>query len=249
MGKLLHLTNDPSSDGELRACQCCAGIRGKRPPAVRQHVEVLRGMGGPVCTLVMINQPREILAFRVTDERKGDSSQFKDLVDGSLGALGLEIRRASGQGSWRRGQPRHKVPMPGRESAGSAAEGTGPQAPRDQNGTACAGQGKIQDTMLAWAHDMEDHTGPESRTRRTGRGGSATAGGGWWRSCSRRSSGCRFKKQNSYENVRKPSSEPQARPADNNPGHLLRQLGGRAIASKRRQITGLTHESLTAMAA
>ena len=45
----------------------------------------------------------------------------------------------------------------------------------------------------------------------------------------------RFKKQNSYENVRKPSSEPQARPADNNPGHLLRQLGGRAIASKRRQ--------------
>ena len=45
----------------------------------------------------------------------------------------------------------------------------------------------------------------------------------------------RFKKQNSYENVRKPSSEPQARPADNNPGHLLQQLGGRAIASKRRQ--------------
>ena len=40
---------------------------------------------------VMINQEtREILAFRVTDERKGDSSQFKDLVDGSLGALGLD---------------------------------------------------------------------------------------------------------------------------------------------------------------
>ena len=39
----------------------------------------------------MINQEtREILAFRVTDERKGDSSQFKDLVDGSLGALGLD---------------------------------------------------------------------------------------------------------------------------------------------------------------
>ncbi len=39
---------------------------------------------------VMINQEtREILAFRVTDERKGDSSQFKDLVDGSLEALGL----------------------------------------------------------------------------------------------------------------------------------------------------------------
>ena len=40
---------------------------------------------------VMINQEtREILAFRVTDERKGDSSQFKDLVDGSLEALGLD---------------------------------------------------------------------------------------------------------------------------------------------------------------
>ena len=37
------------------------------------------------------------------------------------------------------------------------------------------------------------------------------------------------------ESVRKPSSEPQARPADNNPGHLLQQLGGRANASKRRQ--------------
>ena len=39
----------------------------------------------------MINQEtREILAFRVTDEREGDSSQFKDLVDGSLEALGLD---------------------------------------------------------------------------------------------------------------------------------------------------------------
>ena len=39
----------------------------------------------------MINQETgEIVAFRVTDERKGDSSQFKDLVDGSLGALGLD---------------------------------------------------------------------------------------------------------------------------------------------------------------
>ena len=50
---------------------------------------------------VMINQEtREILAFRVTDERKGDSTQFKDLVNGSLGALGLdpESLRAGGPG-------------------------------------------------------------------------------------------------------------------------------------------------------
>ena len=40
---------------------------------------------------VMINQEtREILAFRVTDERKGDSSQFNALVDDSLEALGLD---------------------------------------------------------------------------------------------------------------------------------------------------------------
>ena len=39
----------------------------------------------------MINQEtREILAFRVTDERKGDSSQFNDLVDDSLKILGLD---------------------------------------------------------------------------------------------------------------------------------------------------------------
>ena len=39
----------------------------------------------------MINQEtREILAFRVTDERKGDSSQFNALVDDSLEALGLD---------------------------------------------------------------------------------------------------------------------------------------------------------------
>ena len=40
---------------------------------------------------VMINrETRMILAFRVTDERKGGSSQFKDLMGGSLGALGLD---------------------------------------------------------------------------------------------------------------------------------------------------------------
>ena len=48
---------------------------------------------------VMINQEtREILAFRVTNERKGDSSQFKDLVDGSLGALGLDPGEPQGGG-------------------------------------------------------------------------------------------------------------------------------------------------------
>ena len=40
---------------------------------------------------VMINQEtREILALLAADERKGDPSQFKDLVDGSLEALGLD---------------------------------------------------------------------------------------------------------------------------------------------------------------
>ena len=79
---------------------------------------------------VMINQEtREILAFRVTDERKGDSSQFNGLVDDSLDALGLnpedlragvlERKSAKAQGAdaaaaGRRAEGSH----------GSAAEGT-----------------------------------------------------------------------------------------------------------------------------
>ena len=78
----------------------------------------------------MINQEtREILAFRVTDERKGDSSQFKDLVDGSLEALGLDSEslrtgvlakgtaKAHGTGAAAAGSRAER-------STGSAAEGT-----------------------------------------------------------------------------------------------------------------------------
>ena len=50
-----------------------------------------RKVRGFIKLSVMINQEtREILAFRVTDERKGDSSQFNDLVDDSLKILGLD---------------------------------------------------------------------------------------------------------------------------------------------------------------
>ena len=170
MGKLLHLTRDPSSDGELEGMNMnksgrpysypdtvimsIAGIRAIHGPlpyrmcqgmaesalgeedapdhvtlwrriksmetrqegsitTVRNGNDVLclipdatglapatrsdwihhkhRKARGFIKLSVMINQEtREILAFRVTDERKGDSSQFKDLVDGSLGALGLD---------------------------------------------------------------------------------------------------------------------------------------------------------------
>ena len=83
---------------------------------------------------VMINQEtREILAFRVTDERKGDSSQFKDLVDGSLGALGLDPESLRA-GILAKGEPRHRVPTPRRP-------GVAPKDPQDlrdpQNCTAC----------------------------------------------------------------------------------------------------------------
>ena len=79
-------------------------------------------------------------SFRVTDERKGDSSQFKDLVDGSLEALGLDSESlrvgvlakgaANAQGT-------------DAATAGSAPKdpqrkAREPQAPQDpQNGTAC----------------------------------------------------------------------------------------------------------------
>ena len=170
MGKLLHLTKDPSSDGELEGMNVnkngrpysypdtvimsIAGIRAIHGPLpyrmcqgmaesalgeedapdhvtlwrrikameIRQegNITTVRNGNDVLCLIpdatglapatrsdwihhkhrkargfiklsVMINQEtREILAFRVTDERKGDSSQFKDLVDGSLGALGLD---------------------------------------------------------------------------------------------------------------------------------------------------------------
>ena len=170
MGKLLHLTRDPSSDGELEGMNMnksgrpysypdtvimsIAGIRAIHGPLpyrmcqgmaesalgeedapdhvtlwrriksmeIRQEgsITTVRNGNDVLCLIpdatglapatrsdwihhkhrkargfiklsVMINQEtREILAFRVTDERKGDSSQFKDLVDGSLGALGLD---------------------------------------------------------------------------------------------------------------------------------------------------------------
>ena len=122
-------------DGNAK-CQCCT-------QAKRQHVEVLRGMGGPVCTL-------------------GQNHW----------------------GNWRRQDHRRK-PL----SAGSVM-----------------GAGKERYRLLAGRTTWKTTPGQN-----------------------------RFKKQNSYENVRKPSSEPQARPADNNPGHLLQHQGGRAIASKRQQ--------------
>ena len=170
VGKLLHLTKDPSSDGELEGMNTnkngrpysypgtvmmsIAGIRAIHGPLpyrtcqgmaesalgeedapdhvtlwrrikameIRQEgsITTVRNGNGVLCLIpdatglapatrsdwihhkhrkargfiklsVMINQEtREILAFRVTNERKGDSSQFKDLVDGSLGALGLD---------------------------------------------------------------------------------------------------------------------------------------------------------------
>ena len=94
---------------------------------------------------VMINQEtREILAFRVTDERKGDSSQFNALVGRFSWRHSAWIRRTSGQGCWRRNRPRRKVPM-------SPRQGVAPMVPKDprrgvqwprasrdpQNGTAC----------------------------------------------------------------------------------------------------------------
>ena len=79
---------------------------------------------------VMINQEtREILAFRVTDERKGDSSQFNALVDDSLEVLGLdpedlragvlERKSAKAQGADAAAAGRHAE-----GSHGSTAEGT-----------------------------------------------------------------------------------------------------------------------------
>ena len=178
MGKLLHLTKDPSSGGELEgmnmskngrpysysdtAIMSIAGIRVIHGPLpyrmcqgmaesalgeenapdhvtlwrrikameIRQegNITTVRNGDDVLCLIpdatglapatrsdwihhkhrkargfklsVMINQEtREILAFRVTDERKGDSSQFKDLVDGSLGALGLDPESLRA-GSW-----------------------------------------------------------------------------------------------------------------------------------------------------
>ena len=90
---------------------------------------------------VMINQEtREILAFRVTDERKGDSSQFKDLVDGSLGALGLdsESLRAGVLAKVAANAQGTDAAAAGVAPKDPQREARGPQTPRDpQNGTAC----------------------------------------------------------------------------------------------------------------
>ncbi len=209
MGKLLHLTNDPSSDGELEGMNTnkngrpysypgtvimsIAGIRAIHGPLpyrmcqgmaesalgkedapdhvtlwrrikameIRQEgsITTVRNGNDVLCLIpdatglapatrsdwihhkhrkahgfiklsVMINQEtREILAFRVTDERKGDSSQFKDLVDGSLGALGLdpESLRAGvmAKGAAKaQGTDAAAAGSRAERSAGSAAEGT-----------------------------------------------------------------------------------------------------------------------------
>ena len=95
-----------------------------------------RKVRGFIKLSVMINQEtREILAFRVTDERKGDSSQFNDLVDDSLKILGLDAaglrdgvrkakvkkaRRAAGSKKWSGPQARI-IPMPGMSADGSCA--------------------------------------------------------------------------------------------------------------------------------
>ena len=209
VGKLLHLTNDPSSDGELEGMNTnkngrpysypgtvimsIVGIRVIHGPLpyrmyqgmaesalgeedapdhatlwrrikameVRQECSIttIRNGNDVLCLIpdatglapvtrsdwihrkhrkargfiklsAMINQEtREILAFRVTDERNGDSSQFKDLVDGSLGALGLDpeslragilakgAAKAQGTDATAAGSYAEK-------STGSAAEGT-----------------------------------------------------------------------------------------------------------------------------
>ena len=123
-------------DGNAK-CQCCA-------QAKRQHVEVLRGMGGPVCTL-------------------GQNHW----------------------GNWRR--QGHKGITPVRRAGHRRREG------------------KIQ--AVGRAHDMEDHTGPESLSK------SKTV----------------TKMYGSHLRSRRRARQITIR------GHLLRQLGGRAIASKRRQ--------------
>ena len=207
MGKLLHLTKDPSSDGELEGMNVnkngrpysypdtvimsIAGIRAIHSPLpyrmcqgmaesalgeedtpdhvtlwrrirameIRQegNITTVRNGNDVLCLIpdaarlapatrsdwihhkhrkargfiklsVMINQEtREILAFRVTDERKGDSSQFKDLVDGSLGALGLDLESLRA-GVLAKGAAKAQgtdAAAAGSRAERSAAEGTG----------------------------------------------------------------------------------------------------------------------------